>query len=218
MQQQHLSTRRPCGLSAGSKDDATTRYYVRDCSRRAGQDPGAAVCPRCINGSCQVSSGPVGHVPGPVAFRMSALWRGPLCPAARQSGKGLVLIGGREGRYQPRCTPSSRYWRPLAPWPASRLCPASLPRGRSARRVPRATVSRCSSPAHRARSNVEMLTIFSDVQTPDSRCADWAQLIHDDRVPLLPARRQPGPRRPLTISDLIGARHRPSPYRCSHRT
>src|ERR1022692_3357561 len=45
-----------------------------------------------------------------------------------------------------------------------------------------------------------------------------AQLIHDHRVPLLPARREPGPRRSLNVPDLIGARHQPSPYRCTHRT
>jgi hypothetical protein len=44
----------------------------------------------------------------------------------------------------------------------------------------------------RACGNVEMLMIFIDVETVDDRCADWAQLIHDDRVPLLPARREPG--------------------------
>jgi hypothetical protein len=57
-----------------------------------------------------------------------------------------------------------------------------------------------------------MLMIFSDVETLDNRCADRAQLIHDDRVPLLPARRKPGPRRSLNVSDLIAARHRPSRY------
>src|ERR1022692_2903221 len=62
-----------------------------------------------------------------------------------------------------------------------------------------------------------MLLIVSDVETLDNRCADWAQLIHDDRVPLLPARRELGPRRSLNVSDLIGARHRPSRYRCTHR-
>src|ERR1017187_10019890 len=63
-----------------------------------------------------------------------------------------------------------------------------------------------------------MLMIFSDVETLDHRCADRPQLIHDDRVPLLPARREPGPCRSLNVSDLIGARQRPSPYRCIHRT
>jgi hypothetical protein len=63
-----------------------------------------------------------------------------------------------------------------------------------------------------------MLMIFSDVETLDHRCADRAQLLHDDQVPLLPARREPGPRRSLNVSDLIGARHRPSRYRCIHRT
>jgi hypothetical protein len=64
----------------------------------------------------------------------------------------------------------------------------------------------------RARGNVEMLLITGDAQTPDHRRADRAQLIHDDRVPLLPARRKPGPRRPLNVPDLITARHRPSRY------
>src|SRR5207302_6058636 len=65
----------------------------------------------------------------------------------------------------------------------------------------------------RARGNVEMLMIFSDVETVDHRCADRAQLIHDDRVPLLPAGREPSPCRSLNVSDLICARHRPSRYR-----
>jgi hypothetical protein len=60
-----------------------------------------------------------------------------------------------------------------------------------------------------------MLVIFSDVETLDNRCTDRAQLIHDDRVPLLPARREPGPRRSLNVSDLTGARHRPSPVDAS---
>jgi hypothetical protein len=51
-----------------------------------------------------------------------------------------------------------------------------------------------------------MLMIFSDVETLDNRCADRAQLIHDDRVPLLPAGREPRPRGSLNVSDLIGAR------------
>src|SRR6266699_2137564 len=58
-----------------------------------------------------------------------------------------------------------------------------------------------------------MLMIGSDVETLDHRRADRAQLIHDDRVPLLPARRKPGPQRDLFVSDLIAARHRPSHYR-----
>src|SRR5674536_210584 len=58
-----------------------------------------------------------------------------------------------------------------------------------------------------------MLLIIGDVETLDNRCADPAQLIHDDRVPLLPARREHGPRRSLNVSDLIAARHRPSRYR-----
>ena len=65
----------------------------------------------------------------------------------------------------------------------------------------------------RASGNVEMLISFSDVETVDHRCADRSQLIHDDRVPLLPARRQPGPRRSLNVSDLIGAWHRPPIHR-----
>ena len=64
-----------------------------------------------------------------------------------------------------------------------------------------------------ARGDVEMLLVVGDVETLDHRRADRAQLIHDDRVPLLPARGEPGPRRSLTVSDLIAARHRPS--RCS---
>ncbi len=64
-----------------------------------------------------------------------------------------------------------------------------------------------------ARGNVEMLLIIGDAETLDNRCADRAQLIHDDRVPLLPARRKPGPRRSLNVPDLIAARHRPSRYR-----
>jgi hypothetical protein len=63
-----------------------------------------------------------------------------------------------------------------------------------------------------ARRNVEVPLITGDAQTPDHRCADRAQLIHDDRVPLLPARRKPGPRHSLNIADLIAARHRPSRY------
>src|SRR5205823_6164274 len=63
-----------------------------------------------------------------------------------------------------------------------------------------------------------MLLIFSDVETLDHRGADRAQLIHDDRVPLLPARREPGPRRSLNVSDLIGDRHRPTRYQCVHPT
>jgi hypothetical protein len=64
-----------------------------------------------------------------------------------------------------------------------------------------------------ARGDVEMLLIIGDVETLDNRCADRAQLIHDDRVPLLPARGKPGPRHSLNVSDLIAARHRPSRYR-----
>jgi hypothetical protein len=64
----------------------------------------------------------------------------------------------------------------------------------------------------RARGNVEMLMIFSDIETLDDRRADRTQLIHDDRVPLLPACREPSPRRPLNVSDLVGARHRPTPH------
>lgn len=63
----------------------------------------------------------------------------------------------------------------------------------------------------RTRGNIEMLLITGDAQTPDHRRADRAQLIHDDRVPLLPARRKPGPRYPLNVPDLIAARHRPLP-------
>lgn len=63
-----------------------------------------------------------------------------------------------------------------------------------------------------------MLLIRGDVETLDHRCAHWAELIHDDRVPLLPTRGEPGPCRSLTVSDLIGARHRPSPHRCIDRT
>ena len=55
--------------------------------------------------------------------------------------------------------------------------------------------------------DIEMLLIRSDVETLHHGSANRAQLIHDDRVPLLPARRQPGPRRSLTVSDLIAARH-----------
>jgi hypothetical protein len=58
-----------------------------------------------------------------------------------------------------------------------------------------------------------MLLIIGDAQTFDHRRADRAQLIHDDRVPLLPARRKPGPRRSLSVPDLIAAQHRPSRYR-----
>ena len=64
-----------------------------------------------------------------------------------------------------------------------------------------------------ARGDVEVLLIIGDVETLDHRCADRAELIHDDRIPLLPARRKPGPRRSLNVSDLIAARHRPSRYR-----
>jgi hypothetical protein len=42
-----------------------------------------------------------------------------------------------------------------------------------------------------ARGDVEMLLIIGNVETLDNRCADRAQLIHDDRAPLLPARRKP---------------------------
>jgi hypothetical protein len=65
----------------------------------------------------------------------------------------------------------------------------------------------------RACGNVEMLLIFSDVETLDDRRADGAELIHDDRVPLLPARGKPGPRRSLNVSDLVVARHRLTRYR-----
>src|ERR1019366_10797534 len=64
-----------------------------------------------------------------------------------------------------------------------------------------------------ARGDVEMLLIIGDVETLNNRCADRAQLIHDDRVPLLPAHGKPGPRRSLNVSDLVAARHRPSRYR-----
>ena len=39
----------------------------------------------------------------------------------------------------------------------------------------------------------------------DHGSADRGQLFHDDRVPLLPARRQSGPRHALSVPDLIGA-------------
>lgn len=55
-----------------------------------------------------------------------------------------------------------------------------------------------------------MLLIIGDAETLDHCCADRAQLVHDDRVPLLPARGKPGPRRSLTVSDLVVTRHRPS--------
>src|SRR5207249_2203727 len=84
----------------------------------------------------------------------------------------------------------------------------------SLRRQSRDAQTRLTRPS----GNVEMLMIFSDAETLDHRCADRSQLIHDDRVPLLPARGEPGPRRSLNVSDLIGARHRPSVYRCIHRT
>jgi hypothetical protein len=58
-----------------------------------------------------------------------------------------------------------------------------------------------------------MLMIFRDVETLDDRRADRAQLIHDDRVPLLPTRGEPGPRLSLSVSDLIGARHTAFRYR-----
>src|SRR6266487_2766109 len=86
------------------------------------------------------------------------------------------------------------------------------------RKVGQDDVSPRREPGHgqprlaRARGNVEMPLITGDAQTPDHRRANRAQLIHDDRVPLLPARRKPGPRRSLNISDLIAARHRPSRY------
>ena len=48
-----------------------------------------------------------------------------------------------------------------------------------------------------------MLLIIGDAETLDNRCADRAQLIHDDRVPLVAARRKAGRRRSLSISDLI---------------
>ena len=59
-----------------------------------------------------------------------------------------------------------------------------------------------------ARGDVEMLLIIGDLETLDHRFADRAELIHDDRVPLLPARRKPGPRHSLSISDLIVRLHR----------
>ena len=65
--------------------------------------------------------------------------------------------------------------------------------------------------------DVEMLLVLGDVEPLDHRGADRAQLIHDDRVPLLPARGEPGPRRSLTVPDLVGARHRPSRAMCSER-
>src|SRR5215217_2506692 len=60
-----------------------------------------------------------------------------------------------------------------------------------------------------------MVLVFGDVESLDHRCTDGAQLIHDDRVPLLPADRQLRPRRSLSISDRITARHRPSRGRLS---
>jgi hypothetical protein len=87
------------------------------------------------------------------------------------------------------------------------------------RKVGQDDVSARREPGHRqprlasARGNVEMLLIAGDVQALDHRCANRAQLIHDDRVPLLPARRKPGPRRSLNVPNLIAARHWPSRYR-----
>ena len=87
----------------------------------------------------------------------------------------------------------------------ARQCPASPRRDRSARSVPSATVARCSDRLTRARGNVEMLLIFSDVETLDHRRADRTQLIRDDRVPLLPARGEPGPR---LLAERLGSRLR----------
>ena len=51
-----------------------------------------------------------------------------------------------------------------------------------------------------------MLLILGDAETLDHRCADRAQLIHDDRVPLLPARRQPG--WPTPLAERLGSHRR----------
>src|SRR5262245_20437349 len=58
------------------------------------------------------------------------------------------------------------------------------------------------------RSDVEMLLILGDAETLDHRCADRAQLIHDDRLLLLPARRQPG--RPTPLAERLGSHRRPA--------
>ena len=60
----------------------------------------------------------------------------------------------------------------------------------SLRRQPRDAQTRLTG----ARGDVEVLLILGDVETLDHRGTDRAQLLHDDRVPLLPARREPGPR------------------------
>lgn len=111
---------------------------------------------------------------------------------------------------RPRCTPSSRYWRPLRLGSScgyiQHLRYEVGQNDPSRRRESGDTQARLT----RAGGDVEMLMIFGDVETLDDRCAHRAQLIHDDRVPLFPAGREPRPRRSLGVSDLVGARHRPS--------
>jgi len=87
-----------------------------------------------------------------------------------------------------------------------------------------ASVSPWREPGHsqprlaRARGNVEMPLITGDAQALDHRHAHRAELIHDDRIPLLPARRKPGPRRSLNVPDLNAARNQPSRYQMHPRT
>ena len=71
-----------------------------------------------------------------------------------------------------------------------------------------ATVSRLTS----ARSDVEMPLIIGDVKTLDNRCADRAQLIHDDRVPLPQPAESPG-QSPAERPGSHRRWHRPSRYR-----
>src|SRR4051794_29516540 len=52
-----------------------------------------------------------------------------------------------------------------------------------------------------------MLLIRCDAETLDHRHAHGAELRHDDRVPFVPTGREPGPRRPLSITDLVRAGH-----------
>jgi hypothetical protein len=56
-----------------------------------------------------------------------------------------------------------------------------------------------------AGGNVEMLLIIGDAEALDNCCADQAQLIHDDRVPFLPAGRKPSPR---GLAECLGSHRR----------
>ena len=91
-----------------------------------------------------------------------------------------------------RCTPSSRRWRALAAR-ARRAATSSISGDEVGEHdaAVRDSLRDAQAGLARAGGDVEVLLILSDVETLDHRGADRAQLLHDDRVPLVPARGEP---------------------------